>query len=147
MNCLNPGPCSSKWIMHAWEKREGPSLGLPLQWQWKFREHGDNPGEGDLSSFWIHCCRVWPSTEWECCSLKAWIDTLLLHEMLVNMIIFPVRYHAVDQWPMNKRMYRIPTCCSFLTCTESLFFIKHTQKHIMTSSRAHVIYKKSNTLS
>jgi hypothetical protein len=56
-----------------------------------------------------------------------------------------VRYH-VDWWTKNKCMYWIPTQDLFLTCTESPFCIKHTQIHSKTTSCAHVIYKKRNTL-
>jgi hypothetical protein len=57
----------------------------------------------------------------------------------------PVGYN-VDRSTKNKRMFRIPIRGLFVTCTESLFFIKHPKLYVITIPRVLVVYKKEKTL-
>ncbi len=58
--------------------------------------------------------------------------------MYINIyILLCVPYH-VDQCTKNKHMFRILTHGLFLTCTDNLFFLKHTQVHVITACMVRV---------
>jgi hypothetical protein len=65
MNCLDPGPCSSKRKMHVWQEGGGLPLGTFVTPDSCFGGNRKSEGieatclEDCLSTFWAHCWRVW----------------------------------------------------------------------------------------